>query len=205
MTRARRDTANDRTAIGPRRGVRWFLAGYGGVTGFLALEGLVRQPGSASSLRAGEEDAGSTRGIVVAYALVLLSAPLLRRLPVRPLPAMCAPLGIAVLLSGLLLRAWSMQTLSDAYTRTLRVTNQQSVSDRGPYRHVRHPGYLGSLLIWCGFALASGSAVIVGTVAALLVPAYMHRMEAEEELLERDLPGYADYRRRTKRLVPHVW
>jgi protein-S-isoprenylcysteine O-methyltransferase len=196
---------NGRTLVGPRRGVRWFLAGYAGVTGFLALETVVRQPGSASDLRTSKDDAASTRGLVVAYALALLSAPLLRRLPFRPLPRLCGPLGLGVLLAGLVLRAWSMQTLSDAYTRTLRVTNQQTVTERGPYRHVRHPGYLGSLLIWCGFALASGSAVIVGTVAALLVPAYLHRIDAEEELLDRDLPGYPEYRARTKRLLPHVW
>ena len=194
-----------RTLIGPRRGLRWFLAGYAGVTGFLALEALVRQPGSASDLHASKDDASSTRRLVVAYALALLSAPLLRRLPVRPLPPLSAPLGLAVLVAGLALRAWSMQTLSDAYTRTLRVTNSQTVTDRGPYYRIRHPGYLGSLLIWCGFALTSGSAVIVGTVAALLVPAYVHRIDAEEELLDRDLPGYADYRGRTKRLLPHLW
>jgi protein-S-isoprenylcysteine O-methyltransferase Ste14 len=33
----------------------------------------------------------------------------------------------------------------------------------------------------------------------------MHRIEAEERLLERELPGYADYVGRTKRLLPHVW
>jgi protein-S-isoprenylcysteine O-methyltransferase len=175
------------------------------VAGFFALEALVRQPGAASSLRAAKEDAKSTRAIVVAYSLALLSAPLLRRLPLRPLPAFCAPLGLAVLLLGLALRAWSMQTLSDAYTRTLRVTNEQSVTDRGPYRRIRHPGYFGSLLMWCGFAFTSGSAIVVGTVAALLVPAYLHRIDAEEALLDRELAGYPEYRARTKRLIPGLW
>jgi len=193
------------TLIGPRRGVRWFVAGYAGVSGFLALESLVRLPGDASELHAPTDDAHSTRGIVVAFVLAIVSAPLLRRLPVRPLPWVCAPFGLVVLLAGLALRAWSMQTLSDAYTRTLRVTNQQTVTDRGPYRHIRHPGYLGSLLVWCGFALASGSIVVVGTIAALLAPAYVHRIGAEEELLGRELPGYTEYRERTRRLVPHVW
>lgn len=191
--------------LGPRRGRGWFLAGYGGVTGFVALEAVVRQPGTASELDTSDDDAASTRGLVVAYALAGLSAPLLRRLPVRPLPAACAPLGLLVLVSGLILRTWSMQTLSEAYTRTLRVTNEQIVTERGPYRRVRHPGYLGSLLIWAGFALSSGSAVVMAVVAALLVPAYVHRINAEEGLLERDLPGYTDYRGRTDRLVPHVW
>ncbi|HEY6471931.1 MAG TPA: isoprenylcysteine carboxylmethyltransferase family protein [Acidimicrobiales bacterium] len=194
-----------RTLIGPRRGVRWFVAAYAGIAGFLALESLVRQPGDASELHASKDDAGSTRGIVVAFVLAIVSAPLLRRLPVRPLPWVCAPLGLLVLLAGLALRAWSMQTLNDAYTRTLRVTNQQTVTDRGPYRHIRHPGYLGSLLVWCGFALVSGSVVVVGTVAALLAPAYVHRIATEEELLVRDLPGYDEYRGRTTRLVPRVW
>ncbi|HEY1653451.1 MAG TPA: isoprenylcysteine carboxylmethyltransferase family protein [Acidimicrobiales bacterium] len=195
----------DRTPFGPRRGVRWFLGGCTGVGGFLALETLVRQPGSASDLHASKDDDASTRYLVVASGLALLSAPLLRRLPVRPLPVLCAPLGLAVLVAGLALRAWSMQTLSEAYTRTLRVTNMQTVTDRGPYHHVRHPGYLGSLLIWCGFAFSSGSAIVVGAVTALLVPAYLHRVEAEEQLLDRELPGYAEYRGHTKRLVPHIW
>lgn len=195
----------DRTPIGPRRGLRWFVAGYAGVSGFLALETLVRQPGDASDLHAAKDDARSTRGIIVAFALAIVSAPLLRRLPVRPLPWICAPLGLLVLLTGLALRAWSMQTLSDAYTRTLRVTNQQTVTDRGPYRHIRHPGYLGSLLVWCGFALASGSLVVVGTIAALLGPAYVHRIGSEEELLARELPRYSEYRERTARLIPRVW
>jgi protein-S-isoprenylcysteine O-methyltransferase Ste14 len=90
-------------------------------------------------------------------------------------------MGLAVLLLGLVLRAWSMQVLADAWR------------------------YLGSLLIGCGFALASSSTLIVGIVAALLVPTYLHRIAADEELLERDLPGHADYQKRTGRLVPHVW
>ncbi len=53
----------DRTIVGPRAGIRWFLAGYAGVAGFLLLEATVRQPGSASDLHASKEDAGSTRGI----------------------------------------------------------------------------------------------------------------------------------------------
>ncbi|MGO8861695.1 MAG: methyltransferase family protein [Acidimicrobiales bacterium] len=194
----------DRTMVGPRTGTRWFLAGYAGVVGFPLLEATVRQPESASDLHASKEDAGSTRGIVAAYLLAALSAPLLRRLRVRPLPAVCAPLGLAILAAGLARRVWSMQTLAEAYSRTLRVTNEQSVTDDGPYRHIRHPGYLGSLLIWSGFALSSGSAV-VGSVLALLLPAYAHRMDAEERLLDRDLPGYADYRSHTKKLVPGLW
>ena len=194
-----------RTPIGPRRGLRWFGAGAAGLAGFFAVEALVRPPGEASDLHAGDEDAGSTRGIAVAGALAALSAPLLRRLPLRPLPRWCAPFGLLVLASGLALRVWSMQTLAESYSRTLRVTNEQQVTERGPYRRVRHPGYAGSLLVWAGFGLSSGSAAALATEGALLVPAYVHRMEAEERLLGQRLPGYAAYTERTTRLVPRVW
>ncbi len=189
----------------PPPGTRWFVAGYAGLAGFLLLEGTVRRGGSASDLHAAAEDAGSTRRIAAAYLLAGLSAPLLRRLPVRPLPAACAPLGLGAIVGGLALRFWSMQTLSAAYSRTLRVTNEQSVTERGPYRHVRHPGYLGSLLVWAGFALSSRSAVVVSSVATLLLPAYVRRIEDEERLLERALSGYESYEARTKKLVPGVW
>jgi protein-S-isoprenylcysteine O-methyltransferase Ste14 len=199
--------AMTRILRGPHRrpGWGWFLGGYAGVAGLLAVEVTTRRPGAASTLNETPEDAGSTRVIEVTFAAAALCAPLLRRLPVRPLPWPVAALGLALQATGLGLRTWSMQTLSESYTRTLRVSNEQEVVDRGPYRHVRHPGYLGSLLIWTGFALSSCSVPVVGAVAALVVPAYLRRIDTEEALLERELHGNAAYRARTRRLVPTLW
>ena len=47
--------------------------------------------------------------------------------------------------------------------------------------------------------------VHVAVVTGLLGRAYRRRISAEEVLLGRDLPGYADCSRRTKRLVPFIW
>lgn len=184
---------------------RWFGAGYAGLAGFLLLEALVRQRGSASDLDPSAHDDGTTRQVAAAYVAASLGAPLLRRLPVRPLPALGAPMGLVVLLFGLLLRVWSMHTLSEAYSRTLKITEQQITIDRGLYAHVRHPGYLGSLLIWAGFALTSGSPTVCAWVGGLLVPTYARRMTAEEHLLEGELVGYREYQARTKKLVPGLW
>jgi protein-S-isoprenylcysteine O-methyltransferase Ste14 len=98
-----------------------------------------------------------------------------------------------------------MTTLGRSYSRSLRIEDDQAVVTDGPYRLIRHPGYAGSLLLWGGFALTSSSPLVVALVAALLGPAYLRRMRGEEALLERDLPGYAEYRRRTARLVPRLW
>ncbi len=143
--------------------------------------------------------------IVAAYATAAVVAPLIR-LKRRPkLPRGAAPLGVGLEVAGLGLRAWSMRTLGSSYSRTLRVERSQRVIDGGPYRFVRHPGYAGSLLIWTGFALTSRSFVVVEVVGGLLGLAYHRRVEAEEALLGRKLPGYEAYTKRTKRLIPFVW
>ena len=138
----------------PQRHVRgdrgWLLAGYAGVAGFFVLEAALRASGRASSLAASKDDSGTTRRIVAAYLLAGTVPPLLRRVPATPLPRAAAPAGLAVEATGLVLRAWSMRTLGASYSRTLRTAEAQPVVEVGPYRLVRHPGYLGSLVIWTG-------------------------------------------------------
>jgi protein-S-isoprenylcysteine O-methyltransferase Ste14 len=188
---------------GRQRG--WFLAGYAGIAGFLALEALTRQPGEAASLQTSADDQGTTRLIVIAYGLAAELPLVLRRVRAPELPPAAAPIGLAVQAAGLGLRAWSMRTLGGSYTRTLRAGQEQPVVTAGPYRLVRHPGYTGSLLTWTGFALTSRSVPVLVLVAGLLGRAYQRRIAAEEQLLRRDLPGYAAYSERTRKLIPYVW
>jgi len=99
-----------------------------------------------------------------------------------------------------------MATLGRYYTRTLRTVDEQNVVDRGPYRLVRHPGYSGSLLVWVGYALGLGNWIGAAITAVLLVAVYVWRINAEEALLRTSFGDrYADYERRTKRLVPFVY
>lgn len=177
-----------------------------GVAGSFALEGLIRQPGNASSLHASADDQGTTRMIGVAYALAAELPLLLRRTPLLQLPRLVAPAGLILQGTGLGLRAWSMRHLGEYYSRTLRTEGaQHRVIKTGPYRLIRHPGYTGSLLTWTGFALTSRSAPVVALVGGLMIRAYHQRIAAEEELLRSELPGYVAYSDHTKKLIPFVW
>jgi len=157
------------------------------------------------SLEMSAEDDGTTRGIIVAYVVSGIGAQLARRMPGRRLPASVAAVGLALEAGGIALRAWSMRTLGNAYTRTLRTGAGQGVVESGPYRVIRHPGYLGSLMTWLGFALTAARPAVVGLTAACVGRAYARRIAAEERLLRRDLPGYAEYTKRTHRLIPLAW
>lgn len=173
------------------------------------LERLLRQPGGPSNLTiSGDNDRGTTKLIIGAYALAVDVPHLARWPPGRPLPPAAAPAGLVVEATGLAWRAWSMRTLGRSYSRTLRVVegdNQHTLVDAGPYRLICHPGYLGSLLTWVGFALTSRRAPVVAVIVGLLGAAYGRRIAAEEQLLRRELPGYTTYSEQTKKLVPLVW
>lgn len=185
---------------------RWLLAGYAGLGGFFVLKGLLRQRGSAASPKTGDADRGTTRTLAVAYALAADLPFLARWSPERPLPAALAPVGLALEVTGLGVRAWSMRALGKSYSRTLRTeVDGQALIDTGPYRSVRHPGYLGSLLTWAGLVLISRRLSVVAAVLGLLGAAYGRRITAEEQLLQRDLPGYTAYSQRTKKLIPGIW
>jgi protein-S-isoprenylcysteine O-methyltransferase Ste14 len=199
ISRSRRRQRRSRADTG------WFVAGYAGTIGFFVLEATTRKRGSAASLRATSDDRGTTRMIVAAYGLAGELPLLLRRLPAPQLPKAAGPIGLTLQVSGLALRAWSMRTLGGSYTRTLRTDEEQRVIDGGPYRLVRHPGYTGSLLTWIGFALASRSVPVLVVVTGLLGRAYHYRIIAEEQLLRRELPGYAEYCHHTRKLIPYTW
>ena len=199
--------ARDVSGRGHLRGAggRWLLAGCAGLAGFFLLEAWAREDGKAASLDPSSDDQGTTKEIVAAFALALGLTPIVRLVPVARLPRAAAPFGLTLEAVGLAVRAWSMRTLGRAYSRTLRTEDEQLVIESGPYRFVRHPGYLGSLLTWTGFALTSSSLPVVSLVGALLLRAYRRRISAEEELLRREFPSYAEYSHRTKRLIPFVW
>jgi protein-S-isoprenylcysteine O-methyltransferase Ste14 len=106
---------------------------------------------------------------------------------------------------GLCIRLWSVLTLRERYTRTLLVQDRHSIERGGPYRWVRHPGYLGSLLCLNGVALASGN--ILTLTASLLATsaAYAYRIRVEDRMLVHSLgPSYAEYRSQVGALIPSL-
>ena len=110
----------------------------------------------------------------------------------------------ALILAGFLFVIWAMKVNSFA-SRTIQVEAGQRVISTGPYRIVRHPLYLGSIVLWLFTPLALGSYVALPAFL-LLVPFYVFRLLNEEKVLRSELPGYSEYCLRTRfRLFPFVW
>jgi protein-S-isoprenylcysteine O-methyltransferase Ste14 len=89
--------------------------------------------------------------------------------------------------------------------RTIETYAGQQVISTGPYAVVRHPMYAGTSLLYLATPLALGSWWAV-LPAIAFIPVFVFRIRNEEEVLVRELAGYAEYRRKVRqRLVPFVW
>jgi|SRR5271157_1208992 len=175
------------------------------IAGFFFLETRLRSGNEAKSWQAGQFDQRSTMFIVIAYIVcgaALISSSFLERLSVGSLPAWIAWLGIVIALAGFGLRVWSMSVLGKFYTRTLKVTGNQSIVRAGPYRFIRHPGYLGSILIWSGVAASTQNWIVLLIVLFVMFGVYIYRIQSEEKMLISTNADYADYRKQTWRLIP---
>jgi protein-S-isoprenylcysteine O-methyltransferase len=177
------------------------------IAAWLLLEVVLRDGKEARSWQAGDADRSTTRLIVGTYVVAAVGPLLLDASGFGAIAtdSLVAWVGIAVGAVGLGVRIWSMRVLGRDYTRALRTRGEQTLIDRGPYRAIRHPGYLGSILVWTGSRLAVNW-LIATITAALLIAVYCRRIRAEEDMLEDHFgEAYVSYKTRTWRLVPLLW
>jgi len=119
------------------------------------------------------------------------------------------PVWLVLTANGMVLLGYILIILvfrKNSYASTvIQVEQEQAVIATGPYALVRHPMYLGLLIMELFTPLALGSywALIF---AVLFIPTNVFRIRKEEKLLLRDLPGYEAYCSKTRyRLIPLVW
>lgn len=112
--------------------------------------------------------------------------------------------GVAATMLGLAITAAGLLALGDALTPFPRPRQNAALRTHGIYARVRHPVYGGLIIASLGWSLWWLSAL--GAVYALLVFVFFDRKSAREEIwLAAKFPGYADYRRRVRKLIPLVY
>ena len=119
------------------------------------------------------------------------------------------PTAVTVVASVLFLVAYGLYAevmRENAYlSRTVKVEQGQKVVDTGLYGIVRHPMY--AVTVWLFLMIP----IILGSWYALIVFAFypaiiIVRLKDEEDLLTRELPGYADYKKKVRyRIIPFIW
>lgn len=113
-------------------------------------------------------------------------------------------IAVAVFLVGYALYVMVIKQ-NEYLSRTVKVEKNQRVVDTGLYSVVRHPMYIATVLMFLAMPVILGS--LYSLILFCFYPAVIVvRIKNEEELLERELAGYKEYKARVKyRLIPFVW
>lgn len=121
-------------------------------------------------------------------------------------PAWLIWLGYVLFFAGFGGQMWA-QGVNRHFEPGVRIQTDRThkVIDTGPYALVRHPGYISGTILVTGIALTLGS--LIAILPAIVVAATLvARTILEDRMLQKELPGYADYALRVRfKWIPGVW
>ena len=190
----------------------WAWAYLGVLVGILAINVLVVSPELAAerseikeNVKSWDKVLGTLIGVLTLGALVVIG--LDARFGWSPRLAWATQLGGLVFVAlGQGLFSWAMASnvfFSGAVR--IQIDRDHTVATGGPYRYVRHPGYVGYITSWLATSLTLGSLwalIPAGLVACLIVV----RTALEDRTLQDELEGYKEYAARVRyRLLPGIW
>jgi protein-S-isoprenylcysteine O-methyltransferase Ste14 len=121
-------------------------------------------------------------------------------------PLWLSIVGFIFIAFGYVFGAWALAE-NRFFSSVVRIQTDRGhmVCDTGPYRFVRHPGYIGSMLPLFGIVLALDSVwTLIPAVVAIIIGVI--RTALEDQTLQEELPGYRDYTQRVRyRLIPGIY
>ncbi len=155
-----------------------------------------------------KEEQSEQKTVVVLSALMFLAAFIVAGLNFRfnwiIIPNWLVYAATAVFLIGYVLYAEVLR--ENAYlSRTVEVQENQTVIDTGLYGIVRHPMYMSTFLLFLSMPIVLGS-VVSFIIMLVYIPIIAKRIRNEEQVLEKGLEGYSDYKKRVKnKVIPWIW
>ena len=184
-----------------------FILAYLILISFFLLEIFIRKGSTAKSIGKTKSDKKSTYLIGLTLSVILFLSIIFNLLKIGTFDnRKVALFGLTIMTLGLIIRIYSMLTLNKYYTRTLTFTAEHELVKKGLYKFIRHPGYLGTILIWCTSGLAMQNKIIFIIAVILTFIAYYYRIDNEEKMLiEKFGEKYLDYKKHSWRLFPLIW
>jgi len=214
-----------KTAVFSIGGVLAYLGlavlGWGGFAGFFSHPALivlviatlvmaVAAVFSGGNLSAGEREDRSNRWVIYALGIIgLLSAFVPAYTDRKDVLVIDGDtvrwLGVALYIVGGAVRIWPVFVLGYRFSGLVAIQPGHTLVTDGIYSVIRHPSYLGLLVVSLGWALAFRS--IVGLFFVVLtIPPVLARIKSEEHLLHEQFGAeYDAYRSRTSRLIPGLY
>jgi len=113
------------------------------------------------------------------------------------------PIGMALVLIGLMIRIHSIRTLNQFFTYSIAKMENHKIIETGLYKFIRHPGYLGQLIIFIGISTAMSNWLSILFMMIPITIGYLYRIQVEEKFMIDQLgEDYLNYQERTNRIIP---
>jgi len=115
-------------------------------------------------------------------------------------------IGLALVFLGSMIFTWSMVS-NKFFSTMVRIQDDRDhkVATKGPYKYVRHPGYVGFIIMCIATPVSLGSLYAL-TMAILVCIIFIIRTKLEDKTLAAELSGYKEYSKQVKyKLIPFLW
>jgi protein-S-isoprenylcysteine O-methyltransferase Ste14 len=115
-------------------------------------------------------------------------------------------IGSILTIVGLVIRISAIMTLKHQFTYTVTEIEDHKLIENGLYKSIRHPGYLGQLVIFLGISTSLSNWLSIVFMILPVLIGYIYRITVEEKFMIKQMgQKYLDYRKRTKRLIPLMY
>lgn len=114
--------------------------------------------------------------------------------------------GFVIILTGLIIRMMAILTLAEQFTYKVKIIENHKLIVKGIYKLIRHPSYLGQILIFLGSGLAFSNWISLIFLVIPILISTIYRIKIEEKvLIEHFSDEYINYTNNSKRLIPFVY
>ena len=115
-------------------------------------------------------------------------------------------IGALMAIVGLIIRINAITTLKQHFTYTVTAIEHHELIETGIYKYLRHPGYLGQIIIFIGISTSLSNWLSILLMMIPVLFGYIYRIRTEERFMAEQLgQKYLDYQKRTKRLIPLIY
>ena len=115
-------------------------------------------------------------------------------------------IGAILIVVGLIIRIISILTLKQHFTYTVTKIENHELIETGIYKSIRHPGYLGQIIIFIGISTSLSNWLSIVFMIVPVLIGYIYRIKTEERFMTEQMgQKYIDYQKRTKRLIPMIF
>ena len=115
-------------------------------------------------------------------------------------------IGIILIVIGLFIRIKAILTLNKFFTYVVSKVENHKLIETGLYKRIRHPGYLGQIIIFIGISCALSNWLSIVLMFIPVIIGYLYRIKVEEKFMEDQIGEvYINYQKRTNKLIPLIF